>query len=116
MTTNFKRLSFERPGFDEDSRQIRTKKGILREITTPQFSIPLSVEGTELYKRVDRQDITNAVKNRNDAVDTIEVYKPAVALTTAYPLYSLDYLSIKQLIYIVYLGDGSPKVAPGVYQ
>jgi len=111
-----KRLSFEQIGYNEDSRRTRTKKGVLREITTPQFSIPMSTEGTLLHLRVDRQDITNAVKNRNDIVDTIEIYKNAVVLTKAFPTYSLDYSFIKQSIYINYLGDQSEKVEPGVYQ
>ena len=111
----FKRLSFEAIGDDDSDRLIRGKKGVLREVVTPKGSIPLSDEGTYLHRRVDRNNVKDAVKNRNEISSLIFKYINAFKLNSVFPVYASDYSFIRQSVYITYKGDGSDTVDPMVY-
>jgi len=101
----FKRLSFENIGGDDYSRYLRTQKGILREIVTPKFSVPMSREGSRLTEYTDRNEITAAVKARNELIRLIVFWYPVVKLRKAILSYINDNTAVKELFQTKFLRD-----------
>ena len=114
QANTIKRLSFEAYGGDDYSRYDRVKKGIVREIVTPKFSVPLSREGTKLHEYVDRNEVTAAIRARNELISLIVNWYPVVKLTQAVLSYIADNTIVKQLFDAKYLSETST-VSPRVY-
>jgi len=109
---SYNRLNLERLTLTDSSGYERVRKGVLREITTPKFSIPFSTEGSKVWERVDRQNTIAAVKNRNEVVTIIRIYK-CLSLKLARLFYNSDYSAINQSFNADYNSDAqltNPKV------
>jgi len=91
----FNRLSFEDIKGDDSNRIDRIETGVLREMTTPKFSVPFSTEGSYLWKRVDRNDTEGPAENRNELISLIGNYR-ALVIKEAHLFYSTDLTTINQ--------------------
>lgn len=114
QSNTIKRLSFEEIGGDNYLRYDRVKKGIVREVVTPKYSVPMSREGTKLHEYVDRNEVTAAIKARNELIRLIVFWYPVVKLTQAALSYISDNTIVKQLFDAKYLPD-TGAVSPRVY-
>lgn len=74
--SDYKRLNFEIIKNDDNNRKDRVLKGLLREIATALYSIPISNEGTELYQRVFSNIIVGSALNRNEITTYINNFYP----------------------------------------
>ena len=111
----FKRLSFEQIGADDYSRLTRVRKGLLREVITPKYSIPKSIEGTRVFELVDRNDVVSSVRMRNEIADAISSYPQVLKIKNIHMAYVDNYTAIKQLAETEYLPNNG-SVPPKVYQ
>ena len=74
--SDYKRLNLETIKGDDNNRKNRLLKGLLREIATPIYSVPLSSEGTSLHDRIFSNIIIGSALNRNEIVSYINNYYP----------------------------------------
>lgn len=110
----YKRLSFEKIGGDDSSRLERTRKGVLREFTTPKGSVPFSVEGSSLWDRVDDNTLVASIQNRNELARIVSVYRCLEYLGSKLFL-SNNFLTTNQQLNVDYFPDGE-NTDPRVYQ
>jgi len=101
----YKRLSFEQVGDDDFDVISRTRKGIAREITTPQYSVIVSTEGTRVYSRVDQSVLSGAISNRNEIVSLIRDNYPMVQVTSAQLSLSDPYDYVNSSLFLVFVPD-----------
>ena len=74
--SDYKRLNFETIKDDDNDRKDRILKGLLREIATALYSVPISSEGTELYQRIFSNILVGSALNRNEITTYINNYYP----------------------------------------
>lgn len=110
----YRRLDFEQIGGDDFSRYVRTQKGIIREIVTPKYSVPLSREGTKLHEYTDRNEVTAAVLARDALIRLVVLWYPVVKFERALLSYITNHTIIKELIQTKFLCD-SAAVSPEVF-
>lgn len=109
-----KRLSFERLGGDDHSRYVRVQKGIIREITTPKLTVPLSKEGTNVYKYTDQNEITAALSIRDAIIRLIVFLYPVVKLHKT-AIQKLDSSTVLNELFETKYQEDAPVVSPETY-